>query len=455
MSTYSSNYNKPYSQTGWKDFPNETTPITAEILNENDRVIEQIDNFLNGTEAFAQENKIEKIVVNGTEATITDKTASITTGGEGGTSDYTQLSNKPSINNVTLNGNKSLADLGITTTDNNYTNADKSKLAGIEANANNYSLPKATTSTLGGVKVDGTTVTVSADGTISASGGGGSDVPIATTEIAGKVKPDGTTISVTEDGTISVIKTDLNIAYEIKTKSIGGADASVYVDRIVEGERTSTTVSYADCLNVWLEFPELKIKYVSPNWVIEFKKDFVDHDMGTTVTWHFQTRVDNLYTVKKESGEVEVDSELSLTSTNPVQNKVIAQELGAIDTKLSNIGEIKYKSPEGLDIVSGTFVNVNSLVLTSGVWLVYGIADWAKNGNGDRLMSLRLVETPSAGSRKDFVTTKGVSIDETGMNMLQIMNITEPTTIYQHVEQNSGVTLKVYPAIYAVKIANV
>lgn len=168
MSTYSSNYNKPYSQTGWQNLPNETTPITAEILNENDRVIEQIDNFLNGTEAFAQENKIEKIVVNGTEATITDKTVSITTGGEGGTSDYTQLSNKPSINNVTLNGNKSLADLGITQTDNNYTNADKSKLAGIEANANNYSLPKATTSTLGGVKVDGTTVTVSEDGTISA-----------------------------------------------------------------------------------------------------------------------------------------------------------------------------------------------------------------------------------------------------------------------------------------------
>lgn len=34
-------------------------------------------------------------------------------GGGGGTSDYTDLENKPSINNVTLNGNKSLNDLGI------------------------------------------------------------------------------------------------------------------------------------------------------------------------------------------------------------------------------------------------------------------------------------------------------------------------------------------------------
>lgn len=35
-------------------------------------------------------------------------------GGGGGTSDYSQLSNKPSINGVTLSGNKTSADLGIT-----------------------------------------------------------------------------------------------------------------------------------------------------------------------------------------------------------------------------------------------------------------------------------------------------------------------------------------------------
>lgn len=36
-------------------------------------------------------------------------------GGGGGTSDYTDLTNKPQINSVTLSGNKSLADLGIDT----------------------------------------------------------------------------------------------------------------------------------------------------------------------------------------------------------------------------------------------------------------------------------------------------------------------------------------------------
>lgn len=36
-----------------------------------------------------------------------------TASGGGGTSDYTDLANKPKINNVTLAGNKSLSDLGI------------------------------------------------------------------------------------------------------------------------------------------------------------------------------------------------------------------------------------------------------------------------------------------------------------------------------------------------------
>ena len=49
---------------------------------------------------------------------------------------------------------------------NDYTDAEKTKLGGIEANANNYSLPAATTSALGGVKV-GTNLAVDANGVLS------------------------------------------------------------------------------------------------------------------------------------------------------------------------------------------------------------------------------------------------------------------------------------------------
>jgi hypothetical protein len=50
---------------------------------------------------------------------------------------------------------------------NDYTAAEKAKLAGIAAGANNYVLPAPTASTIGGVKA-GNNVTISEDGTISA-----------------------------------------------------------------------------------------------------------------------------------------------------------------------------------------------------------------------------------------------------------------------------------------------
>lgn len=51
----------------------------------------------------------------GTGLSLDGTTGELTaTGGGGGTSDYSDLTNKPQINSVTLTGNKSLSDLGIT-----------------------------------------------------------------------------------------------------------------------------------------------------------------------------------------------------------------------------------------------------------------------------------------------------------------------------------------------------
>lgn len=60
---------------------------------------------------------------------------------------------------------------GLSTED--FTSAEKAKLAGIAEGANAYALPAATTSSLGGIKV-GANLTVAADGTLSAQAGGSS-----------------------------------------------------------------------------------------------------------------------------------------------------------------------------------------------------------------------------------------------------------------------------------------
>jgi hypothetical protein len=89
------------------------------------------------------------------------------------------------------------------------------------AQAASYILPIATTTTLGGVKPDGTTILVDATGKISAAGT--PTLPIATTATLGGVKPDGTTITV--DGTGKISSTGSHqqgkILYSVITASSG------------------------------------------------------------------------------------------------------------------------------------------------------------------------------------------------------------------------------------------
>lgn len=74
--------------------------------------------------------------------------AQLGSSGETSANDYEVLSNKPQIAGITLQGNKSLADLGIQgietgkgLSSNDYSTTEKAKLAGVEAQANKYIHP--------------------------------------------------------------------------------------------------------------------------------------------------------------------------------------------------------------------------------------------------------------------------------------------------------------------------
>lgn len=73
------------------------------------------------------------------------------------------------IKNVTDFVNTINAESGMYLSQTPFTTALKNKLDGIEANANNYTLPTASTSTKGGVKVDGTTITIDENGVITST----------------------------------------------------------------------------------------------------------------------------------------------------------------------------------------------------------------------------------------------------------------------------------------------
>ena len=103
-----------------------------------------------------------------------------------------------------------------------------------------YSLPTATTSIKGGVYVDGTTITVAADGKIA------SVLPTATTSVKGGVIADGTTITVGADGKISAAASSYVLPKAgITSTAVGG----VYVDNTTikvaaDGKLTVPASSY-------------------------------------------------------------------------------------------------------------------------------------------------------------------------------------------------------------------
>jgi hypothetical protein len=69
---------------------------------------------------------------------------------------------------------------------------------GTGSGGSDYVLPVATPYSLGGVRPDGSTITITPEGIISSTGGGGTtyELPIATSEVLGGIKPDGTTLAV-------------------------------------------------------------------------------------------------------------------------------------------------------------------------------------------------------------------------------------------------------------------
>ena len=66
-----------------------------------------------------------------------------------------------------------------------------------------YTLPTASTSVLGGVKIDGSTITINGSGVISSTGGSVYTLPTASTSVLGGVKIDGSTITINGSGVIS------------------------------------------------------------------------------------------------------------------------------------------------------------------------------------------------------------------------------------------------------------
>ena len=118
-----------------------------------------------GLMSASDKTKLDGIATNANNYTLPAATDSAIGGVKQGTNVTIAADGTISATNTTYS-------TATTSADGLMSSTDKSKLDNIEANANNYSLPIATSAVLGGVK-QGNNITIDADGTINATGGGG------------------------------------------------------------------------------------------------------------------------------------------------------------------------------------------------------------------------------------------------------------------------------------------
>lgn len=115
-----------------------------------------------------------------------------------------------------------------------FTTAYETKLGGIEANANNYSLPTSSTTVLWGVKVDGSTITIDGSGVISSVGGGGS------VESFYDVGNSGTSITIDWNNSVNQeVTLTGNCTFTFSNPENGG----VYVLKLIQDATWSRTVT--------------------------------------------------------------------------------------------------------------------------------------------------------------------------------------------------------------------
>ena len=159
----------------------DASPTTLDTLNELAAALGDDPNFATTT-STALGNRVVKNadIVAGTGTKVTYDAKGLVTGSSTPTTlagySISDAYTKTEVNNSMALKVDKVTGKGLSTED--YTSIEKSKLAGIADSANNYSLPVATNTVLGGVKA-GANVSIDAAGVISASASGGA-VPVGT-----------------------------------------------------------------------------------------------------------------------------------------------------------------------------------------------------------------------------------------------------------------------------------
>lgn len=208
-----------------------------------------------------------------------------------------------------------------------------------------YELPIATSDTLGGIKVDGNTITINENGVIS--GSSNYELPVATTSVLGGVKPDGTTITVDENGVISGAST-----YELPkatTTNLGG----IMVDGItitVNSDGVITCINEGSVIATWASNVEYPVNCVIVYETTMYKclETHTSDDTFDSTKWTALTgeKGDAGISPIVKTEQTETGAIISVTDVNGTTTSVISNGINGITPHIDEtsknwmIGEI-------------------------------------------------------------------------------------------------------------------
>lgn len=288
-----------------------------------------------------------------------------------------------------------------------------------------YTLPVATDSTLGGVKVDGTTITVDSNGTIH--GSSSYELPIASNTTLGGVKVDGTSITINSDGVIS--------------SAAQGLDFNALSTAMTTGTQTGITVT-ADTENSRFNFEVTGIPTIAIDsegyWIVDgergenpTKAQGVDGESGYSPTAKVvPTENGATITIIDKNGETNATISNGTAGISPHINAVTGHWfIGETDTGVLAEGTNgrgitsvdKTSSVDNVDTYTITYsdTTTSSFDVTNGITTVstdkidytctFKATDWSSSAPYTQTVNVAGV-TASINPRIDIIVSDGVSL---------------------------------------------
>ena len=299
--------------------------------------------------------------------------------------------------------------------------------SGINNNNGVLSIATATPTQLGGVKVDGTTITIS-DGVITASSLTPYVLPTASTSIKGGVKVDGTTITISGNGVISSTATNYSLPVAT-TLQLGG----------VKVDGSSITIN-AGVISAVAPYT-LPIATTSVLGGVKVDGSSITINAGVISSVLPTASISTL-------GGVKVDnSTITITSGTISATTVGLQSRSTISTTTTSLASAASATAT---VTAAKGYALYSIQVSAGAWVTVYTSSSAQSADSGR--SITTDPTPGSGVVAEAITTTANTTYFTPAVIGFNADVSPGTNMYLKIYNNSGSTAAITTTITYLKL---